>query len=122
MYCPELARRSEKCAGPVLMSRAGDHSIVKGVYHLHGSLPVYLCDCDLDYMSSDFCPPEITRNSEFKSSVIQVEYSDLARNEEFSKMAVIKTFTVLKKTVICGGFCGEIFAINHANQHMFIDM
>ena len=45
--------------------------------------------------------------------------SDLARNEEFSKIAVINFFfTVLKKPnqlSVGGGFCGEIF-LSHANQ------
>ena len=40
---------------------------------------------------------------------------DLARNEEFSEIAVINIFfTVLKKTVICGGSCGENFEISRA--------
>ena len=42
---------------------------------------------------------------------------DLARNEEFSEIAVINIFfTVLKKKpVICGGgSCGENFEISHA--------
>ena len=44
-------------------------------------------------------------------------HSVLARNEEFSKIAVIKFFfSSQKKKVICGGgFCGEIF-LSHANQ------
>ena len=47
--------------------------------------------------------------------------SVLARNEEFSKIAVIQFFfTVLnKKKLICGGgFCGEIF-VSHANQKFY---
>ena len=45
--------------------------------------------------------------------------SVLARNEEFSKIAVIKFFfTVLKKkySYLWGGFCGGNFEIYHANQ------
>ena len=46
--------------------------------------------------------------------------SVLARNEEFSKIAVIKFFfTVLKKKKqlsVGGGFCGENVEIYHANQ------
>ena len=43
--------------------------------------------------------------------------SVLARNEEFSKIAVINFFLVLKKTQLSvgGGLCGEIF-LSHANQ------
>ena len=50
-----------------------------------------------------------------KCSTISV----LARNEEFSKIAVIKFFfTVLKKKIqlSVGGFCGGNFEIYHANQ------
>ena len=46
--------------------------------------------------------------------------SVLARNEEFSKIAVINFFfTVLKKKksyLWGGGFCGDNFEIYHANQ------
>ena len=47
-----------------------------------------------------------------------VQYRDLARNEEFSEIAVINIFfTVLKtKTQLSvgGGSCGENFEISHA--------
>ena len=46
-------------------------------------------------------------------------FSVLARNEEFSKIAVINFFfTVLKKkySYLWGGFCGRNFEIYHANQ------
>ncbi len=36
-------------------------------------------------------------------------------NEEFSKIAVINFFTVLKNKTV-GGFCVENFEINHTNQ------
>ena len=40
---------------------------------------------------------------------------DLARNEEFSEIALINIFLVLKKkNPICGGSCGENFEISHA--------
>ena len=45
--------------------------------------------------------------------------SVLARNDEFSKIAVIKFFfTVLKKKIqlSVGGFCGGNFEIYHTNQ------
>ena len=42
----------------------------------------------------------------------------LARNEEFSKIAVINFFFSSQKTkqLSVGGFCGENFEIYHANQ------
>ena len=47
----------------------------------------------------------------------------LARNEEFSKIAVINFFTVLKnKTVICGGILRGKFRDKSTVYHMFIDM
>ena len=50
---------------------------------------------------------------------ISISHRDLARNEEFSKIAVIKfLFTVLKKPQLSvGGFCGENFEISLASQH-----
>ena len=45
---------------------------------------------------------------------------DLARNEDFFKIAVIKTVLQFSKTkhsyLWGGGFCGENVEINHANQ------
>ena len=47
---------------------------------------------------------------------------DLARNEEFSKIAelYLKKRTVLKKQLSVGVFCWENFEINHANQQFNI--
>ena len=51
---------------------------------------------------------------------------DLARNEEFSKIAVIKFFYSSKKnhSYLWEGFCGENVDVNHVKQqfNMFIHM
>ena len=53
----------------------------------------------------------------YELATVTARSSVLARNEEFSKIAVINFFLVLKKkkNYLWGGFCGEIF-LSHANQ------